>query len=149
MTGQRLRVLLSWVLNSIPAPASAELVVDTNLASCCAVQFMMPQGSRSRLRRDEMRTIVAHIYRLVAADLRPAMLQEDSALRTRITDWIIDTLRYLQSATAGNTITPETMVPSYHHAFWLTLEAGSVIHKHKEVPSADFYSVCNVLPLIC
>ena len=66
-----------------------------------ALQFMMPQGSRSRLRRDEMRTIVAHIYRLVAADLRPGALQEDATLHTKLTDWIVDTLKYLQSATAG------------------------------------------------
>ena len=48
-----------------------------------------------------MRTIVAHIYRLVAADLRPGALQEDATLRTKLTDWILDTLKYLQSATAG------------------------------------------------
>ena len=65
------------------------------------MQFMMPQGSRSRLRRDEMRTIVAHIYRLVATDLRPGALQEDATLRSKLTDWIVDTLKYLQSATAG------------------------------------------------
>ncbi len=65
------------------------------------MQFMMPQGSRSRLRRDEMRTIVAHIYRLVATDLRPGALQEDATLRSKLTDWIVDTLKYLQSAAAG------------------------------------------------
>lgn len=65
------------------------------------MQFMMPQGSRSRLRRDEMRTIVAHIYRLVAADLRPGSLQQDAVLRSKLSDWLVDTLKYLQSATAG------------------------------------------------
>ena len=65
------------------------------------MQFMMPQGSRSRVRRDEMRTIVAHVYRLVAADLRPTTLQEDAPLRIRITDWIMDTLKYLQAGIAG------------------------------------------------
>lgn len=49
-----------------------------------------------------MRTIVAHIYRLLAADLRPTAVQEDAVLRNKITDWIIDTLKYLQSATAGS-----------------------------------------------
>ncbi|KAL0053523.1 hypothetical protein WJX82_006983 [Trebouxia sp. C0006] len=68
--------------------------------SAQALEFMMPQGSRSRLRRDEMRTIVAHIYRLVATDLRPGALQEDATLRSKLTDWIVDTLKYLQSATA-------------------------------------------------
>lgn len=65
------------------------------------LQFMMPQGSRSRLRRDEMRTIVAHVYRLLAADLAPTTLQEDAPLRIKITDWIIDTLKYLQAGIAG------------------------------------------------
>ncbi len=66
---------------------------------------MMPQGSRSRLRRDEMRTIVAHIYRLAATDLRPRALQEDATLCSKLTDWIVDTLKYLQSATAGLSVT--------------------------------------------
>ena len=70
------------------------------------LQFMMPQGSRSRLRRDEMRTIVAHIYRLLAADLRPGALQDDASLRTKLTDWIVDTLKYLQTATAGQLSRP-------------------------------------------
>lgn len=70
--------------------------------SAQALEFMMPQGSRSRLRRDEMRTIVAHIYRLVAADLRPGMLQQDAVQRNKLTDWIVDTLKYLQSATADS-----------------------------------------------
>ena len=48
-----------------------------------------------------MRTIVAHIYRLVAADLTPGVLQQDASLRTNLTDWLVDTLKYLQSATAG------------------------------------------------
>lgn len=48
-----------------------------------------------------MRTIVAHIYRLLAADLRPGALQDDASLRTKLTDWIVDTLKYLQTATAG------------------------------------------------
>lgn len=77
-------------------------------ADCCnsaTMQFMMPQGSRSRLRRDEMRTIVAHIYRLVATDLRPGALQEDATLRSKLLDWIVDTLKYLQSATAGLSVT--------------------------------------------
>ena len=52
-----------------------------------------------------MRTIVAHIYRLVAADLRPGMLQQDAVLRSKLTDWIVDTLKYLQSATAGDFVT--------------------------------------------
>ncbi|KAL3146697.1 hypothetical protein ABBQ32_000921 [Trebouxia sp. C0010 RCD-2024] len=68
--------------------------------SAQALEFMMPQGSRSRLRRDEMRTVVAHVYRLLAADLRPAVLQEDTLLRNKIFDWIIDTLKYLQAGTA-------------------------------------------------
>ena len=49
-----------------------------------------------------MRTIVGHVYRLLAADLRPAALQEDTPLRNKITDWIIDTLKYLQAGTAGH-----------------------------------------------
>lgn len=52
-----------------------------------------------------MRTIVAHIYRLVATDLRPRALQEDATLRSKLTDWIVDTLKYLQSATAGLSVT--------------------------------------------
>lgn len=49
-----------------------------------------------------MRTIVAHVYRLLAADLRPAALPDDTPLRNKIMDWIIDTLKYLQAGTAGH-----------------------------------------------
>ena len=51
-----------------------------------------------------MRSIVAHVYRLVAADLRPSTLQEDSSLRVKIVDWIIDTLKYLQAGIAGTCV---------------------------------------------
>lgn len=65
------------------------------------MQFMMVQGSKSRVRRDEMRTVVAHIHRLLAADMRPVILEEDVPLRSKFIDWIIDTLKYLQAAAAG------------------------------------------------
>lgn len=65
------------------------------------VQFMMVQGAKSRLRRDEMRTIVAHIHRLLAADLKPGTLQEETLLRNKLMDWIVDTLKYLQASSAG------------------------------------------------
>ena len=77
------------------------MLTHADCQTAATMQFMMPQGSRSRLRRDEMRTIVAHIYRLVATDLRPGALQEDATLRSKLTDWIVDTLKYLQSAAAG------------------------------------------------
>lgn len=57
-----------------------------------------------------MRTIVAHVYRLLAADLTPATLQEDTPMRNKITDWIIDTLKYLQAGTAGNPCQPAHLV---------------------------------------
>lgn len=65
------------------------------------MQFMMVQGSKSRVRRDEMRLIVAHIHRLVAADLKPGILQEDTVLRSKFIDWILDTLKYLQATAIG------------------------------------------------
>lgn len=62
---------------------------------------MMVQGSKSRVRRDEMRLVVAHIHRLLAADLQPGLLQDDAVLRGKLIDWIVDTLKYLQAAAAG------------------------------------------------
>ena len=62
---------------------------------------MMVQGSKSRVRRDEMRLVVAHIHRLLAADLQPGLLQEDAVRRGKLVDWIVDTLKYLQAAAAG------------------------------------------------
>ena len=62
-----------------------------------------------------MRTIVAHIYRLVAADLRPGMLQQDAVLRNKLTDWIVDTLKYLQSATAGGVFSHSGKLSCHHY----------------------------------
>ena len=66
-----------------------------------------------------MRSIVAHVYRLVAADLRPTTLQEDAPLRIKITDWIIDTLKYLQAGIAGQLcqaalLTLTVCTPTHH-----------------------------------
>ena len=66
-----------------------------------AMQFMMVQGAKSRLRRDEMRTVVAHIHRLVAADMQPGILEGEALLRNKLMDWIVDTLKYLQASSAG------------------------------------------------
>ena len=65
-----------------------------------------------------MRTIVAHVYRLVAADLRPTNLQEDAPLRIKITDWIIDTLKYLQAGIAGKLYQAALVTYTAPFAYW-------------------------------
>lgn len=87
-----------------------QLLKAGELIDKLCVQFMMVQGSKSRVRRDEMRIIVAHIYRLVAADLKPGVLQEDGLMRSKTVDWIVDTLKYLQSAATGQCTTSHTTI---------------------------------------
>lgn len=91
-----------------------------------------------------MRTVVAHVYRLLAADLRPAVLQEDTLLRNKIFDWIIDTLKYLQAGTAGHCL------PCLHcfcfqatAANWLQTPCGSRQHKH--AGSAQAFTIMDCL----
>ena len=102
------------------------------------------------MRRDEMRTIVAHIYRLLAADLRPTAVQEDAVLRNKITDWIIDTLKYLQSATAGSFLSmlpAETQKgPDRTYVFVHCSHASSVTHvKHTQgfCTHVLYYTTCS------
>ena len=76
-----------------------------------------------------MRTIVAHVYRLLAADLAPTTLQEGAPLRIKITDWIIDTLKYLQAGIAGKLCQAALVTYACH------LPAGLL----------PYYGLCNKL----
>ncbi len=65
------------------------------------LQFIMSQGAKSRLRRDEMRTMVAHVFRLAAGSLTSGALQRDTSLRIRFMEFMADTLKYLNTTTPG------------------------------------------------
>ena len=65
------------------------------------LQFIMAEGAKSRLRRDEMRTVVAHIFRLTANNMPPGTLRQQPAVCSRMLEFISDTLRYLQTGTSG------------------------------------------------
>ena len=65
------------------------------------LQFIMAEGAKSRLRRDEMRTVVAHIFRLTANNMSPGTLRQQPAVCSRMLEFISDTLRYLQTGTCG------------------------------------------------
>ena len=60
------------------------------------------QGAKSRLKQVELRTLVAHVYRCFADGLRPGSLRSDAQLRSRVLDFIADTLKHLASPSLGN-----------------------------------------------
>eukprot|EP00891_Asterochloris_glomerata_P001080 jgi/Astpho2/1080/fgenesh1_pg.00017_%23_19_t len=68
--------------------------------SSVKTNFIMAEGAKSRLRRDEMRTVVAHIFRLTANNMPPGTLRQQPAVCSRMLEFISDTLRYLQTGTS-------------------------------------------------
>lgn len=59
------------------------------------------QGAKSRQKQVELRTLVAHVFRCTADGLRPGSLRTEPLLRSRVLDFLRDSLKFLASATSG------------------------------------------------
>ncbi|KAK9829934.1 hypothetical protein WJX72_008722 [[Myrmecia] bisecta] len=59
------------------------------------MRYSALQGARSRQRRDELRILVGHIFRLAADSLQPGRLHASAAVRDKLLDFIFDSVKYL------------------------------------------------------
>lgn len=59
------------------------------------------QSVRGRIRREDVRLLVAQVLALVAANMPPGTLLASTLLRTRLLEFAADALRYLASSTSS------------------------------------------------
>ena len=59
------------------------------------------QGTKTRQRQTELRTQVAHVFRMIADHLRPGSLRTEPLLRNRVLEFVADTVKVLTASAAG------------------------------------------------
>jgi hypothetical protein len=62
---------------------------------------IFPPQARGRPRREDVRVAVANIYRVLADSLIPGSLRELKGDALKLIDFLLDTLRFLNSASTG------------------------------------------------
>ena len=67
--------------------------------------------ARSRPRREEVRVAVAQVHRLLADNLAPGSLRASPADCAKFVDFVLDTLKFLNSSTSGTVPAPCNVLP--------------------------------------